>query len=115
MKDETAFRTIGEAAEAIGVAPHVLRFWEEKFPAVRPVKRGGGRRYYRPQDLALLKAIRRLLHDEGRTIAGVQKLISDQGPRAVATTSGEPTEPAPGDWQGELRAMRNELRAALDG
>lgn len=112
MKQPDAFRTIGEAADVVGVAPHVLRFWEERFPAIKPVKRAGGRRYYRPADVALLIAIRRLLHDEGRTIAGVQKLIAEQGARAVAGL-GDAPEPAPGDWRGELRAMRGDLAAAL--
>jgi len=78
-KGPDAFRTISEAAEAVGAPQHVLRFWETKFPFVTPVKRAGGRRFYRPQDIVLLKAIRRLLHDEGLTIKGVQRLHKDQG------------------------------------
>lgn len=83
-KSENAFRTISEAAEEIGAPQHVLRFWETKFPFIAPVKRAGGRRFYRPDDVALLKAVRRLLHDEGLTIKGVQRLHKDQGPRAIA-------------------------------
>jgi len=79
MKSANAFRTISEAAEAVGAPQHVLRFWETKFPFVTPVKRAGGRRFYRPQDVVVLKAIRRLLHDEGLTIKGVQRLHKDQG------------------------------------
>jgi len=79
VKSPNAFRTISEAAEAVGAPQHVLRFWETKFPFVTPVKRAGGRRFYRPQDIVVLKAIRRLLHDEGLTIKGVQRLHKDQG------------------------------------
>jgi DNA-binding transcriptional MerR regulator len=78
-KSPQAFRTISEAAEAVGAPQHVLRFWETKFTFVAPVKRAGGRRFYRPQDVVLLKAVRRLLHDEGLTIKGVQRLYKDQG------------------------------------
>lgn len=78
-KSPNAFRTISEAAEAVGAPQHVLRFWETKFPFVAPVKRAGGRRFYRPQDIVVLKAIRRLLHDEGLTIKGVQRLHKEQG------------------------------------
>jgi len=78
-KSPNAFRTISEAAEAVGAPQHVLRFWETKFAFIMPVKRAGGRRFYRPQDIVVLKAIRRLLHDEGLTIKGVQRLHKDQG------------------------------------
>jgi DNA-binding transcriptional MerR regulator len=79
VKGAFAFRTISEAAEAVGAPQHVLRFWETKFAFITPVKRAGGRRFYRPQDIVVLKAIRRLLHDEGLTIKGVQRLHKDQG------------------------------------
>ena len=78
-KSADAFRTISEAAEEVGAPQHVLRFWETKFTFVTPVKRAGGRRFYRPQDIAVLKAIKRLLHDDGLTIRGVQRLHKDQG------------------------------------
>lgn len=78
-KASEAFRTISEVAEELDVQKHVLRFWENKFPQVRPMKRGGGRRYYRPDDLDLLRGIRFLLHREGYTIKGVQKLLREQG------------------------------------
>lgn len=78
-KAADAFRTISEVASELEVPKHVLRFWEGKFPQIRPMKRGGGRRYYRPEDVALLKGIRRLLYDEGYTIKGVQKVLRDQG------------------------------------
>lgn len=74
-KADSAFRTISEVAEDLGVQQHVLRFWETKFTQVKPLKRGGGRRYYRPEDVALLKKIHTLLYAEGYTIKGVQKLL----------------------------------------
>ncbi len=86
-KSETAFRTISEVAEALDVQQHVLRFWETKFSQVRPLKRGGGRRYYRPEDLALLERIHHLLYTEGYTIKGVQKLLKEQGKKAVIEAS----------------------------
>jgi len=84
-KSPNAFRTISEAAEEVGAPQHVLRFWETKFSFVAPLKRAGGRRFYRPQDVVLLKAVRRLLHDEGLTIKGVQRLFKEQGVRKLAT------------------------------
>ena len=83
-KGPNAFRTISEAADEVGVPQHVLRFWETKFSFIKPLKRAGGRRFYRPQDVAVLKGVRRLLHDEGLTIKGVQRLHRDQGLRRVA-------------------------------
>ena len=74
-KSAAAFRTISEVAGELDVAQHVLRFWESKFPQVRPLKRGGGRRYYRPEDVDLLRQIRSLLYEEGYTIKGAQKLL----------------------------------------
>ncbi|MBD7940414.1 MerR family transcriptional regulator [Brevundimonas guildfordensis] len=84
-KSPSAFRTISEAAEEVGAPQHVLRFWETKFDFITPVKRAGGRRFYRPDDVMVLKAVRRLLHDEGLTIRGVQRLVRDQGLARVAT------------------------------
>jgi DNA-binding transcriptional MerR regulator len=86
-KAADAFRTISEVADVLGTPAHVLRFWESRFPQIRPVKRAGGRRYYRPSDVALLSGIRRLLHDEGLTIRGVQKILREQGVRHVAGLS----------------------------
>ena len=77
-KSPDAFRTISEVAESLDTPAHVLRFWESRFPQIKPVKRAGGRRYYRPSDVALLTGIKRLLHDEGLTIRGVQKILRDQ-------------------------------------
>jgi len=76
-KSSTAFRTISEVAQELDVPQHVLRFWETRFSQIRPLKRGGGRRYYRPEDVGLLKVIRELLYSEGYTIKGVQKLMRD--------------------------------------
>jgi DNA-binding transcriptional MerR regulator len=78
-KSAEAFRTIGEVADELGIPKHVLRFWEGRFPQIRPMKRGGGRRYYRPEDMELLRGIRALLHAEGYTIRGVQKILREHG------------------------------------
>ena len=83
-KSPAAFRTTGEVAEALDVPTHVLRFWEAKFPQVKPLKRGGGRRYYRPEDVDLLRRIRQCLYQEGYTIRGVQKPLRDGGLRSDA-------------------------------
>lgn len=79
-KSAAAFRTISEVATELELPQHVLRFWETKFPSIKPLKRGGGRRYYRPEDVALLKHIRNLLYVEGYTIKGVQKLLNKNMP-----------------------------------
>lgn len=92
-KSPEAFRTISEVAEALETPAHVLRFWESRFPQIRPVKRAGGRRYYRPSDVALLAGIKRLLHDEGMTIRGVQKILREQGIRHVAGLRGDEASP----------------------
>ncbi len=86
-KSPEAFRTISEVADWLGVPTHVLRFWESRFAQVKPVKRAGGRRYYRPADMALLGGIRKLLHDDGMTIRGVQKLLREEGVKYVAALS----------------------------
>jgi DNA-binding transcriptional MerR regulator len=90
-KSPDAFRTISEVADHLETPAHVLRFWESRFPQIRPVKRAGGRRYYRPSDVALLTGIKRLLHDEGLTIRGVQKILRDHGVRHVAGLSDDTT------------------------
>ncbi len=82
-KAQDAFRTISEVADELAVQKHVLRFWENKFPQIRPMKRGGGRRFYRPDDLDLLRGIRYLLHREGYTIKGVQKILREHGAEHV--------------------------------
>jgi DNA-binding transcriptional MerR regulator len=88
-KSEAAFRTISEVSEDLDVPQHVLRFWESKFAQIKPLKRGGGRRYYRPEDVVLLGHIRDLLYRDGYTIRGVQKLLREPGVRG-RIESGEP-------------------------
>ncbi len=93
-KSPDAFRTISEAAEELDLPQHVLRFWETRFPSIKPLKRGGGRRYYRPEDVQLLKGIRHLLYDQGFTIKGVQRILKERGPRnVIAIADGRPMEP----------------------
>jgi DNA-binding transcriptional MerR regulator len=94
-KSAAAFRTISEVATVLEVPQHVLRFWETRFPQVKPLKRGGGRRYYRPEDVALLQDIRRLLYSEGYTIKGVQRLLRDGALKAgrSGSTSDPPLPP----------------------
>ncbi len=89
-KSPTAFRTISEVADELDVQQHVLRFWETKFTQVKPLKRGGGRRYYRPEDVTLLKKIHHLLYTEGYTIKGVQKLLKGQGKQQIIADDFEP-------------------------
>jgi DNA-binding transcriptional MerR regulator len=83
-KSPDAFRTISEVSDDLDLPQHVLRFWESKFGSIKPLKRGGGRRYYRPADIDLLRGIQHLLYSEGFTIKGVQKILREQGPRHVA-------------------------------
>src|SRR5687768_11386490 len=104
-KSATAFRTISEVADDLEVPQHVLRFWETKFPQIRPMKRGGGRRYYRPEDIDLLRAIRGLLYDKGYTIKGVQKLIREGG---LKLADGEVVPDIPGALEGEEAASTAE-------
>ena len=92
-KAPDAFRTIGEVADWLGVETHVLRFWESKFAEVKPVKRAGGRRYYRPEDMALLGGLKQLLHEDGLTIRGAQKVLAEKGPGHVRGRS-KPLEEA---------------------
>lgn len=96
-KSAEAFRTISEVATELDVPQHVLRFWESRFSQIRPVKRAGGRRYYRPEDVDLLKGIRALLYRDGLTIKGVQKVLKERGLRHVAEIGrgGSPLPPAP--------------------
>jgi DNA-binding transcriptional MerR regulator len=87
-KSPGAFRTISEVADELDLRQHVLRFWETRFPQIKPVKRGGGRRYYRAEDVELLKAIRHLLYDQKITIKGVQKILREQGAKALMQGAG---------------------------
>ena len=93
-KSPDAFRTISEVAEGLALPQHVLRFWETRFPQIKPLKRGGGRRYYRPEDIELLAAIKRLLYGEGYTIKGVQKLLKEQGVQGLVRYDATAPRPA---------------------
>ena len=84
-KSPDAFRTISEVAESLDTQAHVLRFWESKFTQIKPIKRAGGRRYYPPEDMELLSGIKALLHEQGLTIKGAQRLFREKGVRYVAT------------------------------
>jgi DNA-binding transcriptional MerR regulator len=111
-KSASAFRTISEVADELEVPQHVLRFWETKFAQIRPLKRGGGRRYYRPEDVDMLRHIRDLLYTEGYTLKGVQRLLREGGARPAE-------EAAPGSGltagqRAELRALRDELTELRD-
>ena len=118
-KSAAAFRTISEVASELDLPQHVLRFWETKFTVVRPLKRAGGRRYYRPEDIDLLRRIRNLLYDDGYTIKGVQKLLRDGGAGGVPTSTAPvsadvgpetaTTGSAKGPDLGEIRNVINEL------
>ena len=109
-KSPDAFRTISEAAEELDLPQHVLRFWETRFSTIKPLKRGGGRRYYRPEDVLLLKGIRHLLYDQGFTIKGVQRILKDQGARfVVGSVRANPS----GAGQGSERFRRRRGAAAL--
>jgi len=121
-KQPDAFRTIGELADELGVAQHILRYWETKFPQLKPLQRAGNRRYYRPADVALAKRIHRLLGQEGYTVRGVQKLLTER--REATETAAAPAPPpvaSPmpavqhgGVTRAQLTALRDRLRAALD-
>jgi DNA-binding transcriptional MerR regulator len=120
-KGPEAFRSISEAADELGVPQHVLRFWETKFSFIRPMKRAGGRRFYRPYDVAVLRQIQRLLHEEGYTIKGVQKLHRELGLKrllAVGAAQPEPSDEAPvvpTANAGLSADARHRLRQALEG
>jgi len=132
-KSPEAFRTISEAAGELDLPQHVLRFWETRFAQIKPMKRGGGRRYYRPADVDLLKGIRHLLYDKGYTIRGVQRILREEGaphavaigrgeiiaapqapePATVAEEGAEAAAPAPADWK-LSEAQTRELRLAME-
>lgn len=127
-KSAAAFRTISEVAGELDVPPHVLRFWETKFAQVKPLKRGGGRRYYRPEDVGLLRAIRDLLYTDGYTIKGVQKLLREGGVKAVTGAGASVREaenrpipvevakppPASAETGGDKRSQLNEILDELE-
>lgn len=107
-KGPDAFRTISEVAEDLDLPQHVLRFWETRFTQIKPMKRGGGRRYYRPQDVELIKGIRYMLYDQGYTIKGVQKLLKENGNQFVVAVGA-------GDMAAvELIAQRKQAEAASE-
>ncbi len=116
-KSEHAFRTIGELATELGVPQHILRYWETRFPQLKPLQRAGNRRYYRPDDVALARRIHRLLNQDGYTIRGVQQLLargeSGAGEEAVAATGATPANQGEGFPTDELRALRQSLAEAL--
>lgn len=116
-KSPDAFRTISEVAEWLDVPAHVLRFWESRFTQVKPVKRAGGRRYYRPTDMELLGGIKRLLHDDGLTIRGVQKVLREEGVRHVAALSPalDPEEKDQIEMTSETDADGTDLCPPADG
>ncbi len=113
-KSAEAFRTISEVADELEVPQHVLRFWESKFPQIKPLKRAGGRRYYRPDDVLLLRRIRQCLYDQGYTIKGVQKLLREGALKADEAPRAAPLAPAARVAKSEtLRAELLEIRAEL--
>ena len=128
-KDPGALLTIGELSRELGIPQHILRYWETRFPELRPMQRAGNRRYYRPADVELARRIHRLLNQEGYTVRGVQKLLRDrrepdpgaEGPAISTMPIAEPPRPEPprDEEQGgvdvaRLIALRNRLAAALD-
>ena len=123
-KEPGALKTIGELSQELGVAQHILRYWETKFPQLKPMQRAGNRRYYRPSDVELARRINRLLNEEGYTVRGVQKLLRDREAQAVdvAAAARETVQPpAPAEPQHSSRidmfrliALRNRLASALE-
>lgn len=120
-KSNQAFRTISEVSTELEVPAHVLRFWETKFPQIKPMKRGGGRRYYRPEDISLLKGVQAMLHVDGYSIKGVQKALREQGVKAIAErdeqTAATTPDIAPAGTQAApaiTAEERIELQAVLD-
>lgn len=118
-KNENAFRTIGELSAELGVPQHVLRYWESRFPQLRPLQRAGNRRYYRPEDVALVRRIHESLGRDGYTVKGVQKLLAGEAPAqapraATPSTDAPPTDTPPTDTLlDDLERVRAMLAAAL--
>ena len=133
-KDEGALRTIGEVGEALGIKPHVLRYWEQQFPMLKPLKRSGGRRYYRPEDVELVQTIDRLVNREGYTLKGAKAAIkggkagasieastpsaADEAPQRAATHAelhlGLDDAPSAADILPQLKAIRSRLAAIIE-
>jgi DNA-binding transcriptional MerR regulator len=127
QKDPGALLTIGELSQELGVAQHILRYWETRFPQLRPMQRAGNRRYYRPADVDLARRINRLLNEEGYTVRGVQKLLRDKSAAEEAPEPIAPSAPAPQTFAEmpdheepagvdvfRLIALRNRLAEALE-
>jgi len=125
IKSPTAFRTISEVADGLALPQHVLRFWESKFQEIKPLKRGGGRRYYRPEDVKIIHDIKELLYNQGFTIRGVQKLLREKGtaslsragmarPQIPANVSIMP-EPSTGDSRMGQETLTTEKRREIEG
>lgn len=120
-KSEQAFRTIGELASELDVPQHILRYWESRFPQLKPLQRAGNRRYYRPADVALARRIHRLLNKDGYTIRGVQQLLAsgasddESGEAAVAATGATPANQHSEFPLEQLKAIRRVLAEALEG
>lgn len=112
-KSDGAFRTIGEVAEMLGLPQHILRYWETRFPQLKPLQRAGNRRYYRPADVALAQRINELLNRDGYTIKGVQKLLADDARRGAAASEPAAEPAAVPAAESPLRAIRDALALAL--
>ena len=113
-KSDHAFRTISELAGDLGVPQHILRYWETRFPQLRPLQRAGNRRYYRPADVALAHRIHRLLNQDGYTIRGVQQLLSEGSPEEAAPAPAPAAAPEDGFRADQLQALRAMLSDALE-
>jgi DNA-binding transcriptional MerR regulator len=112
-KDQDALRTIGEVSAALGVRQHVLRYWEAQFPMLQPLKRSGGRRYYRPEDVGLVATIDRLVHREGYTLRGARLAIEGGEEKPAAVSAAPSSISKRSEIAQELRVIRDELAAAL--
>ena len=129
MKSPTAFRTISEVADGLALPQHVLRFWESKFQQIKPLKRGGGRRYYRPEDVKIIHDIKDLLYNQGFTIRGVQKLLRENGtgsiarsmiarlqvPTSFSTTTQQPVALAAESQKQKPESMSTDKRREIEG
>lgn len=117
VKDKSAFRTIGELSRELGIKAHILRYWEDQFAMLQPLKRAGARRHYRPEDVEMVKTINRLLNEEGYTIKGARKYLTSRKSRRPAETSAIPMMPVVDEDSGlivaELKNIRNRMSRAL--
>ena len=112
-KEDGALRTIGEVARATGIKSHVLRYWEQQFPSLKPLKRSGGRRYYRPEDVKLVEQIDRLVNRDGYTLKGAKAALRGTPDPQAAAQEIDPPETADADILSRLKAIRDDLKAAL--